>query len=37
MLFEATCNTDDLDIVMLSQASQTEKEKYYMTSLTCGI
>ena len=27
----------DLDIVILSEISQTEKEKYPMTSLTCGI
>ena len=27
----------DLEIVVLSEVSQTEKEKYHMTSLTCGI
>ena len=27
----------DLEIVILSEASQTEKDKYYMISLTCGI
>ena len=27
----------DLDIVILSEVSQTEKEKYHMTSLICGI
>ena len=27
----------DLEIVMLSEVSLTEKEKYCMTSLTCGI
>ena len=27
----------DLEFVMLSEVSQTEKEKYCMTSLTCGI
>ena len=27
----------DLDIVMLSEISQKEKEKYCMTSLLCGI
>ena len=27
----------DLEIVMLSEVSQTEKEKYLMTSLICGI
>ena len=32
--FAATCM--DLAIVMLSEVSQTEKEKYHMTSLVCG-
>ena len=27
----------DLEIVILSEVSQTEKEKYLMTSLICGI
>ena len=27
----------DLDIVILSEVSQTEKVKYHMISLTCGI
>ena len=27
----------DIEIVMLSEVSLTEKEKYCMTSLTCGI
>ena len=27
----------DLEIVILSEVSQTEKDKYYMISLTCGI
>ena len=27
----------DLEIVILSEVSQTEKEKYCMTSLICGI
>ena len=27
----------DLKIVMLSEVSQAEKEKYHMTSLICGI
>ena len=27
----------DLEIVILSEVSQTEKGKYRMTSLTCGI
>ena len=27
----------DLESVILSKVSQTEKEKYYMTSLICGI
>ena len=27
----------DLETVILSEVSQTEKEKYHMTSLICGI
>ena len=27
----------DLENIMLSEISQSEKEKYYMISLTCGI
>ena len=27
----------DLEIVILSEVSQTEKYKYHMISLTCGI
>ena len=27
----------DLEGIMLSEISQTEKDKYYMISLTCGI
>ena len=27
----------DLDIIILSEVSQTEKDKYHMISLTCGI
>ena len=27
----------DLDIIILSEVSQTEKEKYCVTSLICGI
>ena len=27
----------DLEIIILSEVSQTEKEKYHMISLTCGI
>ena len=27
----------DLESIMLSQISQTEKDKYYIISLTCGI
>ena len=30
-------NMDDLGIVILSEVGQTEKEKYCMTSLICGI
>ena len=35
ILFAATWM--DLEIVILSEVSQTEKEKYHMTYLTCGI
>lgn len=27
----------DLEIIILSEVSQTEKDKYHMISLTCGI
>ena len=27
----------ELEIIVLSEASQTEKDKYHMISLTCGI
>ena len=27
----------DLKIIIVSEVSQTEKDKYYMTLLTCGI
>ena len=27
----------DLEIILLSEVSQTEKEKYHMISLMCGI
>ena len=27
----------DLEIIILSEASQTEKDKYHMISLICGI
>ena len=27
----------DLEIVILSEVSQTQKDKYYMISLICGI
>ena len=27
----------DLDIIILSEVSQREKDKYHMTSLMCGI
>ena len=27
----------DLEIIILSGVSQTEKDKYHMVSLTCGI
>ena len=35
MTFAATWM--DLDIVILSEVSQTKREKYHMTSLICGI
>ena len=35
MPFAVTCM--DLQIVILSEVSQTEKDKYHMISLTCGI
>ena len=35
MPFAATWT--DLESVLLSEVSQTEKEKYYMTSCICGI
>ena len=35
MPFEASCV--DLESVILSEVSQTEKEKYCMISLICGI
>ena len=35
MLFAATWT--DLEIVILSDVSQTEKDKYHMISLICGI
>ena len=27
----------DIEIIILSEVSQTEKDKYHMTSLVCGI
>ena len=27
----------DLEIILLSEVSQTEKDKYHIISLTCGI
>ena len=27
----------DLEIIILNEVSQTQKEKYHMTSLICGI
>ena len=30
-------NMDELEGIMLSEISQTEKDKYCMLSLTCGI
>ena len=35
MLFAATWM--DLDFIILSKVSQTEKDKYHMISLICGI
>ena len=35
MIFAATWM--DLEIIILSEVSQTEKGKYHMTSLICGI
>ena len=35
MLFAATWM--DLEIIILSQVSQTEKDKYHVISLICGI
>ena len=35
MLFAATCM--DLEIIILSEVSQTEKDKYHVISLICGI
>ena len=35
MPFAATWT--DLEMIILSEVSQTEKEKYYMISLICGI
>ena len=35
MSFAATCT--DLEIVTLSEVGQTEKDKYHMISLICGI
>ena len=35
MPFEATCM--DLEIIILSEVSQKEKDKYYTISLICGI
>ena len=35
MPFTATCM--DLESLLLSEVSETEKEKYHMTSLICGI
>ena len=35
MKFAATYT--DLEGIMLSEISQTEKDKYYMISLICGI
>ena len=37
ILGQICSNLDDLGIVILSEVGQTEKEKYRMTSLTCGI
>ena len=27
----------DIEIIILSEVSQTEKDKYHMISLTCGV
>ena len=35
MLFAATWM--DLEIIILSEVSQTEKDKYHMIALICGI
>lgn len=35
MLFAATWM--DLDIIILSEIRQTEKDKYHMMSLICGV
>ena len=35
MPFAATCM--DLEIIILSEVIQTEKDKYYVISLLCGI
>ena len=35
MSFAATCM--DLESLILSQVSQTEREKYHMTSPICGL
>ena len=35
MLFAATWM--DLEIITLNEVSQTEKDKYHLISLTCGI
>ena len=36
MLFAAT-TWMDLEVIILSEVSQTEKDKYHMISLICGI
>ena len=35
MPFSATCM--DLEIIIISEVNQKEKNKYHMISLTCGI
>ena len=35
MLFTAACM--ELEIVILSEVNQAQKDKYYMILLTCGI
>ena len=35
MMFVVTCM--DLEIIILSEPSQKEKDKYHMISFTCGI